>query len=189
MLDAEQIRQALAGQPTQRLELGSLRPAAVLLPLFLKEGEDHLLFTRRTDHLNHHRGEISFPGGGRHGEDPDLLATALRESEEEMGIRPADVEVLGRLSDFFSIHGYHVVPFVGRIAYPYPFRANPDEIAEVIELPLRRLLDPAIFRKEHWTHQGRVHPVCFYTLERHEIWGLTAAILRQFLKLTFPGRH
>jgi hypothetical protein len=106
-----------------------------------------------------------------------------------MGIRPADVEVLGRLSDFFSIHGYHVVPFVGRIPYPYPYRVNPGEIAEVIELPLRRLLDPAIFRKEHWTHQGRVHPVCFYTLEGHEVWGLTAAILRQFLKLVFPGRH
>ena len=83
-----------------------------------------------------------------------------------MGIARGDVAVLGRLDDFYSIHGYHVVPFVGTFPWPYPFRVNPDEIAEVIELPLARLRDPAVFRSEDWRHRGRLHPVYFYTVGR-----------------------
>lgn len=161
-----------------------LRPAAVLLPLYLRDGEETIFFTRRTDHLEHHSGEISFPGGAWQEDDGDLRITALRETEEEMGIAPADVTLLGRLDDFYSIHGYHVVPFVGTFAWPYPFRVNPDEIAELIELPLARLRDPTIFHTEDWHHRGRVHPVHFYLIDGHQIWGLTAAILKQFLELT-----
>jgi len=180
MLDAADIKQRLAAFPLHKIPRQGLRPAAVLMPLFVKDGEAWTLFTRRTEHLNHHRGEISFPGGGMHAEDENLTATALRETEEEMGITPGDVEVLGRLDDFYSVHGYHVVPFVGRIPWPYDFRVNQEEIAEVIELPLSMLRDPAIYHEEDWTFQGRVHPVSFYTVGRHVIWGLTAAILRQF---------
>ncbi len=182
MLDSKHIRRALDRHPLQRLPLETLRPAAVLVPLFLRDGKDHILFTRRPDTMEHHRGEISFPGGRRDGRDRDLLGTALRETEEEMGILPQDVEVLGRLDDFFSVHGYHVTPFVGRFGYPYPFRVDRREIAEVIEVPLKRLRDPAIFRVEDWRHKGRSYPVPFYAVGRHEIWGLTAAILRQFLE-------
>jgi 8-oxo-dGTP pyrophosphatase MutT (NUDIX family) len=182
MLDPARLRQTLAGHPVRTIENGRLRPAAVLLPLYIKNETEHILFTRRTELLNHHRGEISFPGGGRHPEDPDLRATALRETEEEMGIRSTDVSVLGRLDDFVSIHGYRVTPFVGTFPWPYPFRVNVGEIAEVIEVPLAALMDPAIFRKEDWRHKGRLHPVYFYTVGNHEIWGLTAAILRQFLQ-------
>jgi 8-oxo-dGTP pyrophosphatase MutT (NUDIX family) len=182
MLDPSRVRQALASHPARSVENEALRPAAVLLPLYVRNGVDHVLFTRRTEILNHHSGEISFPGGGRHPEDPDLKATALRETEEEMGIRPADVSVLGRLDDFVSIHGYRVTPFVGTFPWPYPFRVNDREISEVIEVPLADLTDPAVFRKEDWRHKGRLHPVYFYTVGRHEIWGLTAAILRQFLQ-------
>ncbi len=182
MLEPGFIRQALERHPPRTISRGKLRASAVLLPLYVKNAEDTVLFTRRTEHLNHHRGEISFPGGGRHPEDADLAATALRETEEEMGIRSEDVQILGRLDDFISVHGYHVVPFVGNFPHPYPFRINHDEIAEVIEVPLARLRDPAIFREENWQHRGRRFPVCFYTVDEHEIWGLTAAILRQFLK-------
>jgi 8-oxo-dGTP pyrophosphatase MutT (NUDIX family) len=182
MLAVEAIRQALAGYPSTTLELGSMRASAVLVPLLLKDGELQLLFTRRTEHLPHHRGEISFPGGAHHAGDESLLATALRETEEEMGIAPADVQILGRLDDFQSVHNYHVIPYVGLIPAPYPYKVNDGEIAQVFEIPLQRLSDPAIFHKENWQERGRVFPICFYTLPECQIWGLTAAILRQFLK-------
>jgi 8-oxo-dGTP pyrophosphatase MutT (NUDIX family) len=182
MLGAEEIRRALAGHAPVTLALGDMRSAAVLVPLMYKDGDLHLLFTRRTEHLPHHRGEISFPGGARHPEDGSLLVTALRETQEEVGIAPGDVHILGRLDDFVSVHNYHVVPYVGLIPSPYAYRVNAGEIAEIFEISLQRLCDPAIFHKENWQQHGRVHPICFYTLAECQIWGLTAAILRQFLK-------
>ena len=184
MPDLEAIRSALARYPLNTFEPGGLRRSAVLLPLFERRGEDFLLFTRRTHHVRHHRGEISFPGGAWEREDTDLEATALREAEEEVGLRTDDVTVLGRLDDFESVHGYHVVPYVGYFEAPYPYRIDPGEIAEMIEVPVSRLRDPDIFRVEDWRHRGRTVPVFFYTVDDHEIWGLTAEILRQFLELT-----
>jgi 8-oxo-dGTP pyrophosphatase MutT (NUDIX family) len=181
-LDPGRVRQALARQEPRRLPPEDLRPAAVLVPLYNREGEDYVLFTRRTDRLRHHRGEISFPGGRREPDDGDLVTTALRETREELGIAPDDVKVLGRLDDFFSVYGYHVTPYVGFFPWPYPLQADPGEIAEIIEVPLARFRDPAIHRQEDWQHRGRVHPVDFYSVDHHEIWGLTAAILRQFLQ-------
>ena len=184
MIDQEFICRTFSAFPLRTSRVGDLRPSAVLLPLFERENEPCLLFTRRTDDVRHHQGEISFPGGAWEPTDADLLATALREAEEEIGLKQSDVTVLGRLDDFESIHGYHVVPFIGYFTAPYPFRADPREIAEMIEVPIARLRDPAIFRVENWTHKGRKVPVCFYTIDQHEIWGLTAEILRQFLDHT-----
>jgi len=184
MLDSKAIGQALKDFPQRTLKVGSLRPSAVLLPLFEIDQKPHLLFTRRTEDVKHHQGEISFPGGAWESGDCDLEATALREAEEEVGLKAADVSVLGRLDDFESIHGYHVVPFVGCFSAPYPYRCDPREIAEMIEVPVARLRDPSVFRVEDWTHRGRSIPVCFYTIDEHEIWGLTADILRQFLDHT-----
>ncbi len=185
MIDPDDIRQRLSSHRLRALPQDDLHPSAVLLPLYMHEGNERILFTRRTDHLSHHSGEISFPGGRWQESDRDLLETALRETEEEMGIAPGDVEVLGRLDDCISVHGYHVTPFVGVIPHPYPLQVNRDEIAEVIDVSAARLLDPSIFRVEDWQHKGRVHPVCFYTVGAHEIWGLTAGILRQFLNRVF----
>ncbi|MEZ4600869.1 MAG: CoA pyrophosphatase [Syntrophotaleaceae bacterium] len=182
MLDPVVIQAALADHPPRVIDRGVLRPAAVLVPLYWKKDQEVLLFTLRTDHLPDHAGEISFPGGRQDEGDASLEETALREAEEEMGIRPADVCILGRLDDFVSVYGYHVTPFVGSLPWPYPFRANPSEIAEVIEVPLERLCDPAVFHMENWEHKGRLHPVGFFTIDHHQIWGLTAAILRQFLQ-------
>jgi 8-oxo-dGTP pyrophosphatase MutT (NUDIX family) len=181
-LPPEQVRQALAHHPCRRLECGTLRPAAVLLLFYRAAQGETVLFTRRADHLSHHAGEISFPGGRSQDSDGDRLATALRETEEEMGIVPGDVTVLGRLDDFISVYGYHVAPFVGTIAASYPYRVNRCEIAEVIELPVARLADPAIYHTENWEHGGRRFPVCFFNIEEHQVWGLTGAILRQFLQ-------
>lgn len=184
MLSPEAIRQVLEDFPRRTFAADDLRPSAVLLPLFELDNEPHLLFTRRTEDVRHHQGEISFPGGAWEEGDASLELTALREAEEEVGLKVGDVALLGRLDDFISIHGYHVVPYVGYFQAPYPYRADPRETAELIEVPLGRLRDPAIFRVEDWTHKGRKIPVCFYTIDEHEIWGLTADILRQFLKAT-----
>ncbi|HKK00940.1 MAG TPA: CoA pyrophosphatase [Desulfuromonadales bacterium] len=188
MLDPDVIQRALTRHPRRTLEIADLRPAAVILPLFVKDGVDHVLFTRRTETLRHHRGEISFPGGAYQPSDGSRLQAALRETEEEMGIAAQDITVLGKLDDVASVHGYHVVPFVGSYPYPYPYRVNADEIAEVIELPLERLRDPAVFRTEEWRHQGRLHPVYFYTVDEYVIWGLTARILHQFLGRVFTAK-
>lgn len=153
----------------------------MLVPLFVRDGEGYVLLTRRTETMNHHRGEIAFPGGVRHREDVDLLATALRETHEEVGIAPEDVTVLGSLDDIVSVHGYHVTPFVGIFPYPCEFRINRREIAQILEIPLSVLADPAVCRQEDWRHRGRDVPVWFYTVGENEIWGLTAAVLRQFL--------
>jgi 8-oxo-dGTP pyrophosphatase MutT (NUDIX family) len=181
------VEQALAACPLRTIDPRGLHPAAVLLPLYRRDGVESVLLTRRSEHLRHHRGEIAFPGGRRHPDDADRLATALRETEEEMGIRPADVTVLGRLDDCVSVHGYHVVPFVGTFPWPYGLRVDAGEIAEVIEVPLTRLRDPDLWRQEDWRHRGRRYPVHFCLVGEHVIWGLTAAILRQFLQRTGGG--
>ena len=182
MLHPAAVRQALARHACRSIDPGVLRPAAVLLSFYLKDGVDTLLFTRRTEHLPDHAGEISFPGGRWHEGDDDLQTTALREAEEEMGIVPQDVTVLGRLDDFVSVYGYHVTPFVGSLPDDYRFAPDSREIAEVLEVPLATLCDPDIFHTENWHHKGRLHPVGFFSIGHHPIWGLTAAILRQFLQ-------
>jgi 8-oxo-dGTP pyrophosphatase MutT (NUDIX family) len=156
-------------------------PAAVLLPLFLKDGEVHLLFTKRTPHLTHHSGEISFPGGRCEEYDQDSAATALRETWEEIGILPADVEVLGELDDCHSIHNYRVTPVVGIFPADYVLTVNDAEIERIIEVPLSHFGKPGVFRTEDWQWQGKRRAMYFYMHGEDEIWGLTARILKQFL--------
>jgi|APIni6443716594_1056825.scaffolds.fasta_scaffold26838_2 8-oxo-dGTP pyrophosphatase MutT (NUDIX family) len=184
MLDRTWLNQRLHRFPQRTIPTAALRPAAVLLPLLLRNGEECVLFTRRTEHLPHHGGEISFPGGARHDADLDLAATALRETEEEIGIPAATIELHGRLDDFWSIHGYHVVPFVGTLPPACSYRIDDREIAALIEVPLDHFRNPGVHHMEDWTHRGRVHPVDFYRYGDQVIWGLTAAILRQFLEVT-----
>lgn len=183
-ISADRIRQALEQRSAKRLSEAGLAPAAVLMPLFTKDGQWYLLFTRRSENLPTHAGQISFPGGMRDPEDSDLLATALRESREEMGIAPDQVTILGRLDDIATITGYCVSSFVGIIPYPYPFRPNREEIAEVIELPLECFLDPAGFRRDaSWHRGGQPHPVYFFQCGDYLVWGATAKIVKQFLEL------
>jgi len=184
MLDRNRLTSHLQLFPRQTIPVGSLRPAAVLVPLFQRNGNDHLLFTERTAHLEHHAGEISFPGGGHDTKDQNLSITALRETEEELGIPRNQVEILGRLDDFYSIHGYHVIPYIGVIPSPDNLQHDHFEIAGTFEAPLDYFRNPAIHRIENWRHRGRTHLVDFYQFEEHVIWGLTAAILRQFLEET-----
>jgi len=184
ILDPCRLANLLQAFPKKTISPGRLRAAAVLVPLFHRDNRDFLLFTERTAHLEHHAGEISFPGGGRDASDPDLMATVLRETEEELGIPRAQIDLLGRLDDFYSVHGYHVVPFVGVIPPPEDLQVDPFEIAGVFEAPVEHFRDPSIHHVEDWQHRGRSVAVDFYQYGNHTIWGLTAAILRQFINET-----
>ncbi len=180
----KEIQKTLASRTKNYLLDQRLRRAAVLIPLFKKAGEYHILFTKRTEKVPHHKGQISFPGGQRDKEDADLLATALREAEEEMGIAPKDVQILGELDDCCTASSdFCISPFVGLIPYPYPFRVNPHEIAEVIEAPLSVLRHENQMRQEIFLRDGEPFPVYFYEYQDKTIWGATARILTEFLDL------
>lgn len=152
-------------------------PASVLVPFFVKDRELHLLFTRRTDSLAHHKGEISFPGGRRDPDDADARATALREAEEEMGIRPSDVRLIGRLDDTLTRTGFIVSSFVGLIPYPYAFKPSSLEIAEVLEAPVSGLMQPVNQREEVVWVDGRPIKLYSYAYGKHLIVGATARIV------------
>ncbi len=155
--------------------------AAVLIPLFKKNGQTHFLLTRRTEKVAYHKNQISFPGG-RQDPGEDLLTTALREAQEEMGIEPKDVTLLGELDDVCTVSSpFCISPFVGLIPYPYSFQINHDEIEDIIEIPIAALLHEAKFRQETRERNGRLTPVYFYEHQGHTIWGATARILKQLL--------
>ncbi len=179
----KRIQQILSCREKVCIHDPALTRAAVLIPLFKKDGDYHVLLTRRTEHVGTHKGQISFPGG-RQDRGEELLSTALREANEEMGIQEKDVRILGELDDLCTVASdFCISPFVGVIPYPYPFKTNPWEIAEVIEVPLSVLFDETKFRQE--LHERNDQPVwvCFYEHEDHTIWGATARILRQLVEL------
>ena len=181
------LKKAIAEIFRRRIPRATDRPdfrqAAVLLPLYENESGPHLVLTKRTEMVPTHKSQISFPGGGFEEADGDLLATALREAEEEIGLRPKDVEIVGALDDTFAVSSRHVVrPFVGFVPYPYPFHPEPFEIERLIHLPISALLGGAPFREEVWEREGRPLTVFFYEYDGDTIWGLTARILKQFVE-------
>jgi 8-oxo-dGTP pyrophosphatase MutT (NUDIX family) len=163
-----------------------LRCAAVLMPLACIEGEWHLLFTRRTDAVAHHKGQVSFPGGACDADETTPEATALREADEEIGLHPRHVRLLGRLDDMVTITGYRVTPVVGVIPWPYKFIMSPREVSRVFSVPLAWLA-----RRENWeermaTPKGvlRAFPIVIYRPYDGEIvWGATARMTLIFLKV------
>jgi 8-oxo-dGTP pyrophosphatase MutT (NUDIX family) len=179
----DQIRTTLSSRQRKVIEHPSFARAAVLVPLFEKEGECHILFTKRTDQVKYHKGEISFPGGVFDEGDLELERTALREADEEVGLKENDIHLMGILDDIVTITEFIVTPFVGLIPYPYPFKTSPIEIAEMIEVPLSSLLEKDCFSEREITRMGRKEMVYAFQYENHVIWGATARILKQFLEL------
>ncbi len=178
-------KEVLASYSPTCLDNSEAVPAAVLVPLYMKGGEAYVLLTERTQHVEHHKGQISFPGGAQDPEDPDLLTTALRESYEETGIRPEDVEVIGQLDDILTITNFLVRPYVGVIhSYAgYPFAPNPREVATLLEVPVSHLLDGRHMELELRQWHGVPVLVPAFLWGNYRIWGATARILKQLLDL------
>ncbi len=186
------IKQMLQANVPRELAIPSRRPAAVLAPLYYHAGAYGVLFTKRSDTVYHHRGQISFPGGGYEPQDASLQETALRESAEEIGLQPAHVTILGQLDDLLTNNSNYVVrPFVGTIPYPYPFELDRRETAYLIEVPLRFLRQHNPPCQETRVHEGHTVQSFFFDYDGHVIWGATAKILKQFLDLLdrYDMRH
>jgi 8-oxo-dGTP pyrophosphatase MutT (NUDIX family) len=181
------LRGQLATRVPARLRLGSrvLRPAAVLIPLQVRSGDLWVVLTERRKELRSHAGQISFPGGAVDAEDASPRAAALREAQEELGIRPADVEMLGPLDEYPTITRFNIHPFVGVIPHPYAFTPSEREVARVIELPFAAFRAPGVFREEPVPvpFLGRFATVITYQVGEHRVWGATAAIFKQLLDL------
>lgn len=187
MLDHEQglkdfIRDMLAAYRRRIIPREDLKESAVLLPLCWKDGESQVVVTMRSMDVEHHKGEICFPGGRAESSDRGLVQTALREAEEEIGLCRSDVEVLGLLDDHISIVGYHITPVVGTIPYPYEFRIN-SESETLLMVPLRQALRDDAWMAERSFFRGRGINIYFLEIEGGVVWGATARMLKHFADL------
>jgi 8-oxo-dGTP pyrophosphatase MutT (NUDIX family) len=176
----ERIRNCLTAMKPRQLTNGFAREAAVLMPVFEWEDEFHFLLTRRTEEVQTHKGQISFPGGMRENGE-ELVQTALRETYEEVGIDESRIEILGRFHDYVSIHNFRVVPFAGFIKSPFKTIPQAQEVAEVLHVPIRIFLDPSLLRIEKSERPFETE-VYYYSFGTHQIWGLTAHIIKDFIE-------
>jgi len=167
-----------------------LRPASVFIPFYPDPDGLSLIFTKRPDHLESHSGQISFPGGSREPQDENDLATALRETHEEIGVDPSDIEVWGGLKSGPTRGScYWVTPFIGIIPFPYDFKISTYEVERLIIVPLAHLLDPENFSEDMYSWNNHTYQTQLYTYGSDVIWGLTARILYSFLTLLHTGRE
>jgi 8-oxo-dGTP pyrophosphatase MutT (NUDIX family) len=155
-----------------------------LVPLFQKKGEFYLLLTKRSDQVRYHKGQISFPGGAVKEEDSTLEKVALREAFEEIGLNERDIRIIGLLDDVVAHSSKFIVtPIVALIPYPYPFKVNEEEIAELIEVSFSSLLDKDCFGEKEIFQGNSKEVVHTFQFGEHIIWGATAQILKHFLDL------
>ena len=178
------LKGALSPADAWNFPPAGLRPAGVLVPLRAVGGEVRVVLARRTERVPHHKGQVCFPGGSRDPGDGDLLATALRESEEELGIRPGDVELLGALEPVPTVTGFFIQPFIGRIPAGSRFLLDEFEIAESFDVPLSAFTDLSQYRAAETTFLGKPYLVYFLDYGSHAIWGATARILRDLAEIT-----
>lgn len=155
----------------------ALTPAAVLVPIIDRPSGLTILLTLRTAHLRDHAGQVSFPGGRCEAGDADPVATALREAEEEVGVLPGQVEVLGRLPEYLTSTGFRVTPVVGLVTPPLNLKLDDFEVAEVFEPPLSFLLDPANHQRQQVEWQGALREFWAMPWQSYYIWGATAGML------------
>jgi 8-oxo-dGTP pyrophosphatase MutT (NUDIX family) len=160
-----------------------LTPAAVLVPLIHRADGISVLFTLRTAHLSDHAGQISFPGGRAEPGDPGPVATALREAEEEVGLPARCVEVIGMLPRYRTVTHYEITPVVGFVEPPFTLEPDPFEVAEVFEVPLPFLLDPANHESHTYEYRGVVRRYFAMPYHGRFIWGATAGMLMNLYRL------
>lgn len=176
------VKEIAAGTP-------NAKPAAVLVPLYVRERELWTLFTKRSDTVENHKGQISFPGGMEALDDASPWDTAIRETEEEIGVPQKAILKLGELPEVVTFTGFRIRPFVGAIPYPFEIRKNPGEVDSVIEMPIRVLLGPTLVEERGIKWKGRSIPTPVYHVKNQVIWGATAFLLASLLEaLTDEGR-
>jgi 8-oxo-dGTP pyrophosphatase MutT (NUDIX family) len=183
----DENRYALAADiVSARSAKGLTTDAAVLVPVLKKPEGLSILLTQRTDHLHDHAGQISFPGGRMDGGDTDLFATALRESEEEIGLERQRVEVIGSLPEYLTVSGYRVTPVVALVDPQPHYPVDAFEVADVFDVPLSFLMDPSNHEVRVWSGDGERRRFYAIPYQNRFIWGATAGMLRNlyhFLKL------
>lgn len=176
----QEIRDRLTSPPPRRLAANDLRPASVLVPLYVDAGELWTVLTKRTEDLPSHRSQIAFPGGSRElKEDP--WAAALRETNEEIGLDPKGILRLGELDEGETPAGFRVIPCVGAIPFPYKATPNAAEIAEIFSLPLSAFSNPKMVEERPVKINGVERLLLVYHIGNRQIWGLTARILQNLL--------
>ncbi|HHQ14672.1 MAG TPA: CoA pyrophosphatase [Chromatiales bacterium] len=183
---ADPVREALdrlGPDIAEKLFDAPLIPAAVLVPLIDRAGGLQVLLTRRTDHLHDHPGQISFPGGRVEAGDTNAVATALREAEEEVGLRPERIELAGYLPPHAVVTGFAITPVVGIVPADIELELDRFEVAEAFEVPLAFFLEPANWQRSERVVRGQRLPVAEFQFERHRIWGATAQILDSLIKI------
>lgn len=181
----ERVESALADYNPRKIEHPSAAAAAVLILLHPSEGDALLVFTERTNHVEHHKGQMSFPGGACDDIDAGCEDTALRETWEEIGVQRDHVRLIGCLDDMVTISNFRVTPFVGVLEYveKYPYKINDKEVAKVVEVPLSFLMEEGNMELEVREHQGREVLVPSFSYDGHRIWGATARMLHQLVEL------
>jgi 8-oxo-dGTP pyrophosphatase MutT (NUDIX family) len=180
----ERLQNILNSRRKQRIREPGRVCSAVLVPLFEQDGETWVLLVKRADAMRHHQGQIAFPGGTRESCDSTPADTALREAEEEVGLKVGDVTVIGELDDALtSTSNFTITPVVGYIPWPYTLELNAAEIAAAVPAPLSALRDPNQQQRETERVGESEIPVTEYQYREHRIWGATARILTQLLGL------
>ena len=181
----ERVEQALADYTPRKIDLPTASPAAVLVLIHPCSGEPNVIFTERTNHVEHHKGQMSFPGGACDDGDDCCEATALRETQEEIGVEREHVRLIGCLDDMVTISNFRVTPCVGVLEFEgeYPYTINDHEVARVVEVPLSFLLEEGNMELEVRQHQGREVLVPAFSYDGHRIWGATARMLHQLIEL------
>jgi len=180
------IKQILSARTPKRIpdEKCLYKHAGVLVPIFRQGGDYMILFTKRTNNLEHHKGQISFPGGSVDEEDNSVRDTALREAREEIGLLKEDVEILGRIDDTMTVVSDFIVhPFVGLIPYPYDFTINTDEVARLIKVPLKAFHPENSGKGASFEFEGKNYRTPTYEYDGDVIWGATARIMEIFVNI------
>lgn len=176
----QHIKELLKNHSPRKIEKPDFRKSAVMMLIMNKNNEACVLVTKRTLSVSSHKGQMSLPGGRYEESDGNLLATALRETHEEVGIPQSDIEVLGQFDEFLSIAGYHVESFIGAVKYPYQYTINRHEIDDYVEVPLSIFTEKRYDKIQQVEYEGRKLNIYYYFYNGFEIWGLTARILTDF---------
>ncbi|MGH8999790.1 MAG: NUDIX hydrolase, partial [Acidimicrobiia bacterium] len=190
LADVRRVCATLPAPRRPRGEVPGMRGAAVLVALFEEDGAARVILTKRPDTMPSHRGDVAFPGGTRQPGDASLADAALREAEEEIGLPPTEVTLLGELDTLSTVTSrFLVAPFLGALSGRPVLVADPTEVVRIFDVSLADLLADGVHREEHWGLGSVSRPVHFFDVAGETVWGVTARILADFLTLLTAGRY